>query len=104
MEKEPTNRQQRRKKAAIERSKKPVPKYLSKDWAEKKKLVAQKVANKIAKVKARKVERLAKQEIEGTPVSTKDKKKLSPAEQKQVSKKVKRAKFAAKIKKLTGQN
>jgi len=94
------NRAYRRKKEAIERSKKSVPKYLSADWLKKKEMIAKKVANKIAKVKARKAERLAKQIAEGIETNKKDKKKLSPAELKQIRKRVKRIKFNNKIKEL----
>jgi len=94
------NRAYRRKKEAIERSKKSVPKYLSADWLKKKEMIAKKVANKIAKVKTRKAERLAKQIAEGIETNKKDKKKLSPAELKQIRKRVKRIKFNNKIKEL----
>ena len=71
-----------------------VPVFLTKDWDERKKLIAKKVENKIAKVKARKMERLAKQEA----VTPKELKKLSPAEQRQLRRKAKMIKFTAKLK------
>lgn len=92
------NRAYRRKKAAIERSRKPVPKFLSADWAKRKEMTAQKVANKIAKVKAAKAERLAKQEADGIQIKNTDKKKLSIAEQRQIRRRAKVIKFAHKFK------
>jgi hypothetical protein len=92
------NRAYRRKKEAIERSRKPVPKYLSSDWAERKRLIALKVANKIAKVKASKAKRLAKQEADGIVMKKNDKKKLSQAEQRQIRRKAKIIKFLNKLK------
>lgn len=99
------NRAYRRRKAAIERSKKKTPLYLSADWKKKKEMVQLRVENKIKKVKARKVERLAKLELaggEGSEASKSLKKKMSPAEIKQAQRKVKTEKFKAKMKKLVG--
>lgn len=56
-----------------------------------------KVANRIKKVTARKLERLAVAESQGVVIKNK---KLSLAEQKQITKRAKNIKFAAKVKSL----
>ena len=85
-----------RKLLSREEVKKKCPIFTSNNWDLRKDARAEKVANKIAKAKARKIERLSKQEVPSKKVV----KKLSPAEQKQLKRKVKMIKFADKIKNL----
>jgi len=85
-----------RKLLSREEIEKKTPIFTSKNWELRKEGIAKKIANKQAKNKARKIERLAKQET----VSKKEIKKLSPAEQRQLRRKAKMIKFTAKIKKV----
>jgi len=80
-----------------EEIKKGIPLFDSKAWLERKQARANKVANRIAKAEARKIERLAKLEVEQVPAK---KKKLTPGELRQIRRKVKRIKFVNKIKNL----
>jgi len=63
---------------------------------------AAKVALRIDKVQARKLERLAVAETNSVGSTDKQSKKLSPAQQKQLKKRVKRIKFINKVKKIIG--
>jgi acetyl-CoA carboxylase alpha subunit len=76
-----------------------VPIFQCNGWEKQKEAKANKLANRIKKVKDRKIERLAKIEAEGTPTP---KKNTTPAERKQIAKRAKRIKFANKIKKIIG--
>ena len=88
-----------RKLMSQEEIKKGVPKFQSQNWNNRKEGIATKLANKITKVKARKIERLAK--LSETEVIAPNKiAKLSTAEQKQLRRKVKITKFKNKFNNL----
>ena len=80
-----------------EEIKKNTPIFQTKAWEQRKQARADKLANRIAKTKERKMERLAKLEAVNKPIK---KKKLSFAEQRQIRRKAKRIKFVNKIKNL----
>jgi len=83
----------------LENKTKPIktPIFQSKNWDLRKEAIATRVKNKITKVRKAKMERLAKLELETGKEVSKKKNKLSVAEQKQIRRKVKIAKFKAKL-------
>ncbi|MFA6171987.1 MAG: hypothetical protein WCW77_00595 [Patescibacteria group bacterium] len=67
--------------------------FETKGWRQRKAAIAIRVANRIKKVKERKIERLAKQEVYGVLLSKKIK-SLSFAERRHLRRRAKRIKFA----------
>lgn len=75
-----------------------APIFQTEAWTNRKKLTEKKIENNIAKIKAKKIERIAKQEAEG--IKQNKNHKLTEKEKKQIIKRVKRIKFISKVKSL----
>ena len=75
-----------------------VPVFQTVVWEKRKAQISDRLENKIKKNKERKLERLAKLEVEGKP--QKKSKKLTIAEQRTLKRKIKRKKFAKKLKSI----
>ena len=75
-----------------------VPIFQTDAWANRKKLIEKKIENNITKIKAKKMERIAKQEADG--IKQNKNHKLTEKEKKQITKRAKRIKFISKVKGL----
>lgn len=100
--KEPKGNRAYRRTIAKKRKKSKVTHTSTKEYEKKKIAVKTKIQNRIAKNTKRKIERIAKEEAEGG-TRAELKKKMSPAERKQITRRAKRIKFFNKFKKKGGE-
>lgn len=89
-----------RKLMSNEEKEKKTPVFLTENWKLRAEARRSKVADRIAKVRARKIKRMAEAEAKGLDTAARLKKKITPAEMKQIRRKAKLIKFTAKIQRI----